>query len=168
MKSVTTLAKSNALTVLKNIDYYDNYFKIHDNMKRRIKSKLKKTITPSSFIYRFIMNDGPYLILFSKDNKLVDDTFKKHKIVVRYKPDHIRISITIEEAVEKVLNIISFLNVKTLIQCNKVLFDLDETLRIMGGPLQCEERSFGINLSGNLQSGEERRALLGGNLWDSM
>jgi histidinol-phosphate aminotransferase len=132
-KSVTDLAVRAALTVLENIDYYNNVVARVNDIKTWLGLQLDKIISPNCLITGYCILYGNFFIIKSSDPQLTCAIFAQQGIMIRNKdselPGCIRITIWTEKMMRDVIGVCKMLNLKHLLRTQQVGFDLDGTLR---------------------------------------
>jgi histidinol-phosphate/aromatic aminotransferase/cobyric acid decarboxylase-like protein len=137
MKTISICAMQNASIVLENLSFYKEQLTKFFELKAWLLRTLNEIIMDDAPIYKFHLQHAPLVILYCKDAEFVNKIFLNHNVVVRYKYGYIRFTIASIEAVQYVVRIIKFINIKQILAKSKIVFDLDDTLRIgTEGPIK--------------------------------
>lgn len=126
-KSVTNIAKTKALELIKNNDWIEKTRQLFEETKTYLITELNKIIHCDDVIYKYNLEYGPYFCIWTK--KDVIDIFEKHGVYVRNKDSYIRITIASKESMMYIIKILKFINIKSFIKNSITGFDLDGTLR---------------------------------------
>jgi len=128
MTSVTNLAKQTALLVLEHKDYYDN--NIHKIIQNRdyLKTRLKDIIKSNWFVYKFNIQHGCYMILWSQDNEILYNELLKWGITSQNKGPFLKVSLLHPKCINLLVHCILYLNLKDIFKYEPICYDLDGTL----------------------------------------
>ena len=128
-KDITNTSIIYANNVLKNKEYYLNNVKNDLNLLKYIDLSLDKIIEKHRYIYEYIINDIPWILIKTINPQYVCDIMKKKGYLVRNKSDDIkdciRITLGTQQHMDDIINIIREINYKY----NVIFLDLDITLR---------------------------------------
>jgi len=132
-KNVTTVAIYAGNSALRNLDYYKKCINEVQELKKQVASELNSIISSNDEIYGYNMSGGNFFLLFAKNPAKVVEIFKEHYIFIRNKhddvPNAIRVTMGTETMMKDVLLLCKFINIKSQLLSNKIIFDLDMTLR---------------------------------------
>lgn len=132
-KNVTAIAVRAALAVMDNLGYYKGQIQEIENLKVVLSWQLNIIVKAHLPIYDYSINGGNFFLLFAKDPQYVCDIFTQHGIIVRNKHEDVansvRISMGPQYMMDDVIKVCQFINLRGLLESDKILFDLDMTLR---------------------------------------
>ncbi|QYB17777.1 histidinol-phosphate aminotransferase [Pacmanvirus S19] len=132
-KSVTMCAIATASAALDNLEYYNSVVEQIESSKVQIASTLDKICSVDSMIYGYNVSGANFYLLLAKDTASVCKIFAEHGIYIRDKhsdvPNSIRVAVGRPEQNRDVLDIVKLINLKHIFYTNKVVYDLDNTLR---------------------------------------
>ena len=133
-KSVTETAIAAADAALSNLNHYLDNVKHVENAKGYLESELKRICYQDSPIYGYNIAGGNFYLIYAYDTKAVCKIFADHGVYIRDKhsdvKNSIRIAIGLDEQNRDVIDLIKYINLKSLLLNSKVIFDLDNTLRL--------------------------------------
>jgi histidinol-phosphate aminotransferase len=133
-KSVTETAIAAANAALSNLNHYLDNVKHVEDAKGYLESELSRICDPDSPIYGYNITGGNFYLIYAHDTKAVCRIFADHGVYVRDKhsdvKNSIRIAIGLDEQNRDVIDLIKYINLKSLLLKFKVVFDLDNTLRL--------------------------------------
>jgi histidinol-phosphate aminotransferase len=105
-------------------------------MLNQMKQDLKNIVKETSMIYSINIGECPWILLYTKDSKLVCDEFAKRRMIVRDKSEEIKDCVRVGYSSKHhtdIINAIVYINESiNLVYNNKyktILFDIDGTLR---------------------------------------
>ncbi|SIP86164.1 Histidinol-phosphate aminotransferase [Pacmanvirus A23] len=133
-KSVTMCAIATASAALGNLEYYNSVVEQIELSKVQIASTLDKICSVDSMIYGYNISGANFYLLLAKDTASVCKIFAEHGIYIRDKhgdvPNSIRVAVGRPEQNRDVLDIVKLINLNHILCTSKVVYDLDNTLRI--------------------------------------
>jgi len=133
-KDITNSSIVYANLVLKNKEHYKNNVKNDLILLMNIKLKLDTIIHSNKYIYEYIINDVPWILIKTKNPQNVCDIMKQSGYLVRNKSDEIkdciRVTLGNKKHMDDIIQIIANIN-ETINyhQLNTIFLDLDITLR---------------------------------------